>query len=251
MTGWTVADIENRLLEAAMVELSLPRQRLGPAGIKGSSINRRVLMNFSDLVSQAEGTPRKPSDQIKWSWGKARSSPPAGAIRRYEEMLFHVARILPFRQGKTQPEKMAACMWAWAFNVIGEGMSFSRWCKKNQIKRLTAYRYKDAAILYLLKHFQAERISVEKFLLPEVIQIGDKFRMKTVDLPLSPSPQSTILERPTKPDFNNPAYVEALSNHIEKSNERNRSARDRSTRRKQKASQCSPSSTSAATAAKT
>jgi hypothetical protein len=191
----TIQIVEDRLIEAALVESRLPFEHLGPGAVKSSSINFMTIDNQFDINSQLIDNETKRIEYLAKKWGNIKPSPPADAIQRYEEMIFLIARFLP---KSTQPI-LSSCLWAWARAMIGLQPSFRKWCRRNGIKPTTGWRYKQKAIQFLVERFQNEFILFDKSRLHEVEQISDKLTEDMVKCHISHVPPEVKFDWYTPP----------------------------------------------------
>lgn len=213
---WTIDSVKARFVEAADVERRMT--------IKGGapSVGGNGWPTFSyDHEDMAGWDDQAIADNLeRWQGRKVTKSP---EITRWEEVFFDWTALMP--------QARRIIVWRWA-QCIATGGSFSEWCSKNGVVRMTAYNRLDRVVENLSTQFRNE---ARLFRAPEgrwaLQEDGSQAPSgHTMDRPARKSygeiHPPTFRSEPSCDTLNNPAAVAAFSQHLADTNDKRRQQRE-------------------------
>jgi hypothetical protein len=136
---WTIEAIKMRWIEAADIE----RRMLVKGGMSTSG-NAWPTYSY-DAEDMAGWDDQAIQDNLeRWQGRKVTKSP---ELTRWEEVFFDWTALVP--------EKRRQLVWRWA-QCIATGQSFSEWCQRKGIVRMTAYNRLERVFEHLAALFRKE-----------------------------------------------------------------------------------------------
>lgn len=240
MTFWTPALVEDWLIEAALVELSLPspkKNRLNQPVTNDMFYrdypDRRIELNGqielrseelekkNRLRKQIGVEEHRDERRLDWSWGNQKAYVPPAAVDRHEEFISLVAKFLPTRIGRLKHKDVSDCMWAWAFAMVG-GTPFRKWCRIKGMIESRGRMVKKAGVEFLAENFHG--IPEKKFL-TEVAQIRQNAGANQIEWSFSYSPRFISDSESQLGDYSDPKVIARFEKSIRKHNRRMRKRR--------------------------
>lgn len=215
VTMWTVEIVKARFIEAADIE----RRML----VRGMSAGGNAWPTYRFDDDDREGWDEQ-SKQDEVDALRRRLPLATPELTRWEEVFFDWTALVP------QPRRIL--VWRWS-QCIATGRSFSEWCERKGLVRMTAYNRMEKVFGSLAEQFDLEarllRQPAEKFALqtnPEKATYRHKMTPAATKRDKAAHPSAYQAE-PSTDQLTTPEALEAFAQHLADVNEQRRKARMR------------------------